>query len=502
MEDWLQTLQGLLPEGRLYYLLVGGVALLESIAGIGLVVPGSVFIVFTGFLAFHGQGNFFLLAGSVATGACLGDLLSYVLGARVGAAIIHSAPFRRRHHVLHKAEAFFAGHGGKSVFFGRFLGPLRGFIPFVAGCTRMGPLAFLGYTLLSCVLWGLTYPGLGYIGGASWQRVRILTGRFGLVLFLLLLLFVLNGLFWEKAAPRLGGRLSRLWERLLDAWGRFLQTPFVAGAMARHPRLWNVLAKRFSLHSGTGLYLTVGFLVSTLFASLFVWLAIDLPAIRSFDWRVHDFFRALRHPAADTLMVAAAALADGPSFLLLAGYILLALLLHNRDFSALVLVVGLGGGELLIYLLHLLFQRPGPDPFLLPRSRIFTGFPSGHAFSTYLLCGLAVYFLLGTVAEWKSRRTLIIAGSFLALLIGFSRIYLGLQWVSSVLAGYALAALWLTFLITAAEMRRRYAGEFPWREGWQPPRLATSLRIAILAVAGLLVAATLASYLSRQLGLL
>jgi undecaprenyl-diphosphatase len=502
LEAWLQTAYTFLPEGRSYYVLLAGIALLESIAGVGLVVPGSILIVFAGFLSFHGKGDFTVLAGAVAAGACVGDLLSYLVGARFGAWVLQREILRRHHQLLDKAQVFFSGHGGKSVFFGRFLGPLRGFIPFVAGCARMHPLVYVLYTLLSCLAWGLVYPGLGYLGGASWQQVRLWTGRFSLVILFLLALFILNGLFWKAAAPRLSRCLVRVWERVTAAWGSFLQTPAMSRFIAASPRLWAFLAKRFSLHSGTGLYLTTGFLISSFFAALFVWLVIDLPAVRNFDGEVYSLFSELRHPAADVLMAAFASLADGPVLLLVAGYVLLWLVLHNRDLSAVVLVVGLAGGEMLLFLLHHFFNRPGPEPFLAHLPEVFNAFPSGHAFSTYLLYGLTVYFIVGSFSQWKSRLTVVIAGSFLALLVGFSRIYLGIQWTSSVLAGYALAALWLTFLVTAAEMRRRYGGEFPWRAGWEPLHLSRRWRGAILTLAGVLDAGALVCYLVGQLRIL
>jgi hypothetical protein len=77
----------------------------------------------------------------------------------------------------------------------------------------------------------------------------------------------------------------------------------------------------------------------------------------------------------------------------------------------------------------------------------------------------------------------VLAGSFLVLLIGFSRIYLGVHWLSDVLGGLALAAFWLTFLITACETRFRYGGEFPWRRGHQLVKLRLGLRLAIMVPA-------------------
>jgi undecaprenyl-diphosphatase len=89
-------------------------------------------------------------------------------------------------------------------------------------------------------------------------------------------------------------------------------------------------------------------------------------------------------------------------------------------------------------------------------------------------------------------------GSFVVLLVGFSRIYLGLHWTSDVLAGFTLAALWLTFLITLCETRFRYGG-FGLQRGWRPFKFTLRTRLALLLpaviVTAVLVNASLRPYL-------
>jgi len=485
MEPWLQDIFDWLPAGGAYYAVVGAVAFVESLAILGIFCPGSVLIVLAGFLAAHGKGDFRLVFAVSALGAVAGDLLSYLLGARLGGVLVSLPVLQKRKELLRKSEFFFLRHGGKSVFFGRFVGFLRPFIPLIAGSSRMRPLPFASYALISGLLWGLAYPGLGYFFGASWKLVRLWTGRFSLLLTVLLLLVVLNGLFWKRLIPRLAPRCNALWNRLSLSWQQLLQRPAVLGFAYRHPRLWSFLAGRFSLQHGSGLYLTVGFATSLFFSLLFLWLAADLPWLDRIDHRIYDLLREAQQPLVTTCMLGLTALANGPVIFMLGGLTLFWLLLGNRDFSAVILVSGLGGGELLVFLLKFLIDRPRPVPFLAGLHPVAAGMPSAHAFTALVLCGLVVYFLLGTVGNWRSRLTLILSGSFLASLVGLSRIYLGVHWLSDVLAGFALAAVWLTFLVTASEMRRRYGGEFPWRTGWQPLHLSRPGELAAKAASAL-----------------
>ncbi|HEY7745065.1 MAG TPA: bifunctional DedA family/phosphatase PAP2 family protein [Desulfuromonadales bacterium] len=499
METWLLEIFDWLPSGGTYYALIGAISFIESLAVIGIFCPGSVLIVFAGFLAANGKGSYTLLVTVSAVGALAGDLLSYLLGARFGSVFMHLRLMHKRKALLRKSQIFFLEHGGKSVFFGRFVGFLRPFIPFVAGTAQMRPGAFFLYALVSGILWGLAYPGLGYFFGASWKLVQLWTGRFSLLLTILLIVLVINGLFWKKFVPRLVPWVSRHWQQVRLAWQAFLQSPAVLGFANRYPRLWIFLLGRFSLQHGSGLYLTIGFSVCLLFALLFLWLAADIPFLGRIDGRLYGMLAETHHPTVTTLMLVVTSLANGPAIAVFAGLVLLWLILDNRDFSALLLLVGLGGGELLVYLLKFLIDRPRPVPFLPGLQTRSASLPSGHAFTALLFCGLVVYFSLGTVSNWQSRLVLLLSGSLLASLVGFSRIYLGVHWLSDVLSGFALAAVWLTFLITASELRRRYGGEFPWHTGWHPIRFSRPVRLVTIFLAGLGVLAWTINYVRSVL---
>lgn len=502
MESWLQQIFGWLPSGWVYYSLIGLISFFESLALVGIFVPGSVLIVFAGFLAAHGKGDYLLLMYVATLGSIIGDLLSYLLGARLGDTLLARPFVQKRRDLLRKSEIFFNAHGGKSVFIGRFAGFLRPFIPFVAGCSRMRPLPFILYALVSGILWGIAYPGLGYFFGASWKLVQVWTGRFSLLVAALALLFLLNALFWKWCVPRLFRVLAWCWAKLGILWQRFLQTPVMTGFAARFPRLWSFLAARFTLQRGSGLYLTVGFGLSILFAVLFIWVltAIHLDeTLWRLDQRVYELAPILHHPAADTFLLLVTYLGSMPVILILGSLALLWLLLSDRDFSAAILAAGTLGGELLVFVLKVLFQRHRPEPYFPHLETISASFPSAHAFQALVFYGLVTYMLLGTVRNWRSRLALILSGSFLALLIGFSRLYLGVHWFSDILGGFALAAVWLTFLIAASEIRRRYGGEFPWRRGLRPLNLAPVLRRMILFLATAAALWGTATYMSRQL---
>ena len=202
MELWLQDMFNLLPGGMVFVAAVFVIAFLEALVGVGLIMPGSVLTVFSGWLAFQGKAPITAIMVAAGLGALFGDLLSYWLGARFGGHLWRWSLLKKRQDLIRLTELFFLEHGGKSIFFGRFLGPIRGLVPFVAGASHMRPALFSGYAIVSAALWGISYPGLGYLGGTSWQQAETLAGRLGLLIVLALIVTLLFAWLRHKFLPR------------------------------------------------------------------------------------------------------------------------------------------------------------------------------------------------------------------------------------------------------------------------------------------------------------
>ena len=115
--------------------------------------------------------------------------------------------------------------------------------------------------------------------------------------------------------------------------------------------------------------------------------------------------------------------------------------------AAFLVVVAVVGGMLLSTGLKLGFERPRPD--LVPHgARVYTAsFPSGHAMLsavTYLTLGA----LLARVQERRRVKAFFIGlAVVLTLLVGVSRVYLGVHWPSDVLAGWCVGAAWAVLVL-------------------------------------------------------
>ena len=72
-----------------------------------------------------------------------------------------------------------------------------------------------------------------------------------------------------------------------------------------------------------------------------------------------------------------------------------------------------------------------------------------------VLYGMLAYFAVLKLESWRARTAVVFGTALLVLLIGLSRMYLGVHYLSDVLAGYAAGGVWLSALVTGAETVRR-----------------------------------------------
>lgn len=126
----------------------------------------------------------------------------------------------------------------------------------------------------------------------------------------------------------------------------------------------------------------------------------------------------------------------------------------GRPRLALAWLVTVIGGGLWIDGLKSTFERPRPAYNTEFATELSYSFPSGHAASSAIAYGMLAYCLALHWHSHRIRRALLIAAIAIPLVIGFTRIYLGVHFLSDVLAGYALALAWLAICIFTIEWNR------------------------------------------------
>src|SRR5246127_2993029 len=135
----------------------------ESFAFVSLLFPGTSLLIAAGALMAAGSLPYLPIVAGAGTGAGLGGTGSFWIGHRFGGGIARVWPFTRSPELLPSGIRFFERHGGKSVFIGRFFGPMRAIIPLAAGVTRMPRGWFWFANVASAVIWA---PMLLFVGDA------------------------------------------------------------------------------------------------------------------------------------------------------------------------------------------------------------------------------------------------------------------------------------------------------------------------------------------------
>src|SRR5258708_17738961 len=179
------------------------VVLLESF---GVPLPGETGLIAYGVLAAKGHYSIASVIAIAAAGAIVGDNLGYWLIGRVGG----RALFKRwswlnkySDRVLPRAESLMARHGGKTVFFGRFVSILRYTVAWVAGLSRMPWWRFFFWNAAGGIAWATAVGLTAYYGG---QAAAAAIARYGLYAAGLVLVVVVAGWLGVRYAR---GRLER-----------------------------------------------------------------------------------------------------------------------------------------------------------------------------------------------------------------------------------------------------------------------------------------------------
>lgn len=138
-------------------------AFIESAPFVGVFIPGATLISIGGFLSSQNYLNAWDIIFFSTIGAIVGDFFSYSLGRWGGKWIKNKKIINLT--LLQHGENFFKRHGNKSVFWGRFFGPIRAIIPFIAGLSKMEAKPFIFWNILSAVGWAILNVFLGYFSG-------------------------------------------------------------------------------------------------------------------------------------------------------------------------------------------------------------------------------------------------------------------------------------------------------------------------------------------------
>ncbi|PRY71936.1 bifunctional DedA family/phosphatase PAP2 family protein [Halomonas ventosae] len=459
------TLFQLAPSPALLLLIIAAIALVESLALVGLLVPGVVLMTAAASLAGHQEMAVLPMLVAAFLGAILGDGLSFLLGYTQRERVTAMWPLSRHPEWLARGARFFQRHGPLSVLLGRFVGPVRPVVPLIAGMLQMSPRAFTWANLVSAALWAPAYVLPGYLLGRTWQK----------------LLAVPEAL--EPWLIALGVLVVML--AVVFSWVRHLVTRDglayrgLAGLSRRTPlgrRLWRLLAPAH--HEEPPLASWLLLILSLAAFSAWTLIVIHHQGPLAMDTRLATLVQGVAVPelvavgealarAGDTLGVIALVLPWG------------AWLLWRRRLSAFWHIAGgLAGIALLNTLIKAAIGRGRPEaPVYLADS---FSYPSAHTSTAVVLFGMAAAFVSQELPAGK-RFLAYWAAIAVVLPMALSRLVIGVHWLSD-LAGGALLGLVVCALVQLAWQRqpRPRLAPCPWQALGVASLVLVAARIAWL----------------------
>lgn len=464
LAHWLQSLMPLIQHlsGWIYWIALLA-ALVETVLVIGLFLPGSSMLLLLGALAASPDGPSFLgvLAFAVA-GATLGDNINYSLGRRYGRRWAAKGLWLLRREHFERAQGFFARHGGKSVFLSRFVPSLKEVAPFVAGTADMGHGWFFVWNLLGALGWGLQWVGAGYVFARSLSLAQLWLSRAGLGIALLALLLLL---LWYLRRTML--RYWPQWWSSAVSVSRSLtrairDNPSFQGWAAAHPRAVRVLAERTDRGHFRGLPLT---LLGTAFAYLLLLFGgliedvVTADPIVAVDHSLAELVAAVRTPVWVSASAWLSGLEAWPVVVASVAAAAVWLWRSGRRAYVLPLLASVGGSLAFAFVGKLVVHRARPAEAAI--AGLSYAFPSAHATLAVSLYGLLAYVWIRDARNWPARVNTFFLWATVALLVGASRIVLGVHYLSDVLGGYLLGGLWLLLAVVWSEWISAHAAARP-----------------------------------------
>jgi membrane protein DedA with SNARE-associated domain/membrane-associated phospholipid phosphatase len=440
-------LQGLLEDisntlGAWTYLLVGTFAFAETGAFVGLVVPGETVMLLGGAVAGQGAIDVYLLIGIAWFAAWAGDTTSFFLGRRLGREFVmrHGPRFGISHERFEKVEDYFSRHGGKTIFIGRFISLVRAFAPFIAGSSGMRYRAFVPYSILGTGLWASAHILVGYFFSRSVETGAEYAGK-GAFLLATLIVVVGGSIFLYR---RLRVEQNR---QAVVGWmeGHAVTRWLVVLGRRYRPQL-RFLWDRVTPGGTFGLEFTT--LMATLAVSLFVLIAYIVMIGREAgptpgDETAFGLVEHLRSGFLTDVSKVVTFLGSGAFVWALTALCSVLLTFRRRWAELGVLLAGMTLITLGFHEIKDAVDRPRPAGGLVETSG--SSFPSGHAAHSVLYVWIAVTIVMRLRPGITRKAAVVMTGIALTALVGLSRVYLNVHYLSDVSAGWALGAACFSF---------------------------------------------------------
>ena len=212
-----------------------------------------------------------------------------------------------------------------------------------------------------------------------------------------------------------------------------------------------------ALHLGLGLIATAAIVAFAVIAEQVV----AGRAIAAFDLAVADALWTNTSSRGRQVFRVITAFGSTELLLVLSAAIAAVLLVGRHQVLAVGWIIGQTGGPILNVMLKHTFERTRPEFADAVLTTPGWSFPSGHAMNTFVFCGLGAYVLLRFMQSWTAIAAVVAVAFAWCLVMGFTRLYLGVHFVSDVVAGLIAATAWVAVCVSGIEVALRARSRTP-----------------------------------------
>ncbi|MBB6611520.1 phosphatase PAP2 family protein [Pontibacter sp. Tf4] len=234
----------------------------------------------------------------------------------------------------------------------------------------------------------------------------------------------------------------------------FAGIPAAQRFQRQHPRVATFIADRLDPEIFVGLPLTLLLLVALVNMLLLTELAesvLDAEWVVVADQKFTDLLYSVRSEGVSYFLYIITKLGEREAVFIVGGVLTIVLLYYKRYWAIVAFWLAMAGLGLSVRYGKTFISRARPADVAYYEVEHYS-FPSGHATTAMALFGLLAYLLYRNTQSPAWRRTIVWAAILIIVLVGFSRIYLGVHFLSDVLAGYLLGFLWMLVGISLNEV--------------------------------------------------
>jgi membrane protein DedA with SNARE-associated domain len=389
-------------------------AFIETSPFFGLFIPGQSVLIVGGFLAKIGILKLTELIFIAALGTIIGDFTGYLLGRRYGFSLFSKygkyVLLKKEH--LDNTKKLVNKHTGKALILGRFNSVTRAVAPFAAGSMDIPFSKFVPFNIISCMMYSIAFIFIGYMLGTSYEIASRYMGKIFFAAFILSIISVYA---------------------------------------------YHFINKRKQLFARYHLHILILNVISLIIFSRMLDNVVDSGLITGWDIWLNGKMVSLWNPLLNKVMIFISYCGSAPFLITLSAILFAVLIYKRRRYHSLLVASALAAGLVSELIIKSVVLRARPNNSMVHISGY--SFPSAHTTMATIFFSLLMYSFKDDIKNKLLKILFIAATVALFILIGFSRVYLNVHWLSDVIAGFALGLFWLTLLILlfkyAAHLQRR-----------------------------------------------